>query len=547
MRRKFLVQAGMLVSEYCPMNPKQVFVREATGLVRGLSVFDLFNLVFGQIMPASGIVFILALTPFAFPQSHMGYAWLIATVLIALGPGLLYGMLGAAIPRTGGDYIYGTRIIHPAVGFLMSWLFVVANLEFVASIGTLWGADYLSSSVATFGQLLNNSFLLSNAVWLRTTTGQVVSGELLIAFITIVVMLGRAVWRLMRVLFVVVMICIFVNIIFLFTVPQSTFVNTFNTQFASQNVTYTGIIQTAVSNGYTPGWTWAGTISAMSLAMLGLYGFPFASYAAGETKRASKTQPLATVLGIVVGGLLFAAWTFAIYSAFGYDFFSAANYLSVLPAGSVLPIPPYVNSLFTILPQSPWTLIAGAILWGFGGIWLATTFYVPLVRGLFAWSFDRLAPAALADVNDRFHSPVKATILCGVLAGICCLLWIYTSFATLFANTTLLICVVMFVTSIAGLILPWRAKALFEQSPVWIKRRILGIPALTWCAGFSTIVVAILVYSCFANAFIGGGAVGYPFTAGIIISGVALYYIMRAYRKWQGVDVSLAFKQIPPE
>ena len=510
-------------------------------------MFDLFNVVLGQIMPASGIVFILGLTPLAFPQSHMGYSWLIVTVLLALGPALLYGMMGAAIPRTGGDYIYGTRIIHPAIGFLMSWLFVVANLNFVASTGALWGLEFLSSSVTIFGQMLNNSFLLASAAWLRTPVGELVSGELLIAFVTIVVMLGRAVWRLMRVLFVIVMVCILVNIIFLFTVPQSTFVNAFNTQFASQNVTYTGIIQTAVSNGYTPGWTWSGTISAMSLAMLGLYGFPFASYAAGETKNVSKTQPLAPVLAVVVGGLLFSGWTFAIYSAFGYDFFSAANYLGNLPAGSVLPIPPFVNALSTILPQSPLILLAGAILFGFGGIWLTSTFWVPLVRGLFAWSFDRLAPSALADVNDRFHSPVKATIVIGVLAGIFNVLWIFTSFATLFANTTLLICLVMFFSCIAGLIMPWRAKAIFEQSPAWIKRRILGLPTLTWCASFSTIVMAILIYSCFTNAFIGGSPVAYPFTAGMIISGLALYYIMRAYRKRQGIDVSLAFGQIPPE
>ena len=524
---------------------RPVFVRDATGLVRELSVWDLFNLVFGQIMPSVGIVFILGLTPYAFPQSHMGYSWIIATILVALGPGLLYGMMAATIPRTGGDYIFGTRIIHPAVGFLMSWLFVVANLNFLASAGPVGGAQFFAPFVATIGQLLNNSFLISSSAWFTTQTGMLTWGEILIAFVTILVMLGRAVWRYMRILFVIVMICIFVNIIFLFTVPQSTFVNAFNSQFASQGFTYDGIIQTAISNGYTPGWTWAGIMSAMSLALLGLYGFPFASYAAGETKSASKTQPLATVLGIVVGGVLFAAWSFGIYSAFGYEFFSAANYLGTI--GSPLPIAPSVNSLFTIVPQSPLLLFLGAIMFFLGGIWLDATFIVPMVRGLFAWSFDRLAPRALADVNDRFHSPIKATALCGVIAGIFCALWVYTSFATLFANTTLLICIVMFLTSIAGLILPWRAKGIFEQAPAWVRRRILGIPALTWCAGFATIVMIILLYSCVSNAFIGGGVVGYPFAAAIVISGLVLYYIMKAYRKSQGVDVSLAFKEIPPE
>jgi APA family basic amino acid/polyamine antiporter len=32
-------------------------------------------------------------------------------------------------------------------------------------------------------------------------------------------------------------------------------------------------------------------------------------------------------------------------------------------------------------------------------------------RNLFAWSFDRLAPAGVAEVNERLHTPVTATII----------------------------------------------------------------------------------------------------------------------------------------
>jgi APA family basic amino acid/polyamine antiporter len=524
---------------------KTVFVRDATGLRRALSTFDLFNLVFGQIMPGVGIVFIMGLTPFAFPQSNMGLTFLLAIPLLALGPGLLYGMLGAAIPRTGGDYIYTTRIIHPAFGFLMSWIFVITNLSFISGAGFLFSLEALVEFASTIGQMTSNSFLISNAAWFATSTGELIAGTILIAFITIVVLLGRAVWRLMRVLFVVVMICIVVNIIFLFTVPQSTFVNAFNAQFASQNVTYSGIIQTAVKNGYTPGWTWAGSVGALSFATLGLYGFPFPSYVAGETKNASKTQPLAILSSVLVGGAIFAAWCFAIYSAFGYDFFSAANYLT--DVGVAVPIPASVNSLFTVIPQSPVLLFLGAIVFVLAWIWLTPTLFVPVVRSLFAWSFDRLGPAGLADVDDRFHSPVKAVILCGVAGEIMLFLFVYTSFPSLYANTTLLISVVMFFTSIAGLILPWRAKAIFDQSPAWIKRRILGVPSLTWVAGFSTIVMSILLYSCVTNAFTGGSPTSYPFSAGVAIAGLVMYYVAKTYRKRQGIDVTLAFKEIPPE
>ncbi len=39
-------------------------------------------------------------------------------------------------------------------------------------------------------------------------------------------------------------------------------------------------------------------------------------------------------------------------------------------------------------------------------------------RAVFALSFDRLFPTSLSDINDRFHTPVKAFILFGILTGI---------------------------------------------------------------------------------------------------------------------------------
>jgi hypothetical protein len=34
---------------------------------------------------------------------------------------------------------------------------------------------------------------------------------------------------------------------------------------------------------------------------------------------------------------------------------------------------------------------------------------------------------------------------------------------------------------------------------------------------------------------------------GYMIVGIALYYVAKAYRKRQGLDISAAFREIPPE
>jgi hypothetical protein len=36
------------------------------------------------------------------------------------------------------------------------------------------------------------------------------------------------------------------------------------------------------------------------------------------------------------------------------------------------------------------------------------------------------------------------------------------------------------------------------------------------------------------------------FMAALFVGGIVLYYIVRAYRKSQGIDIDLAYKEIPP-
>jgi len=531
-----------------PEEKKQVFVRNATGLVRALSPFDLFNLSYGQIMPAVGIVFIVSLSPYAFPQSNMFLAFLIAIPLVGLGPALLYAMLGAAMPRTGGDYVYVSRVIHPALGFMTNWLFTLTVISFIGDAGYVFPSSALNIFVATIGHMTGNAALVSNSTWFTTQPGEIATGTVLILGVTILLVLGKAVWNFMKILFFIVMIGTIVNILFLLTVSNTTFINSFNSMFGSSGFTYSSIVQTAVSHGYKTGSTLSGTIGGLVYAMAGLIGFNFASYSAGEAKSASKSMPVAIVGSLVIGGILFAAWAFGIYHAFGYDFFSGANYLASCGCSNVtLPLPVSVNSLFTIVPQNPILEILGALAFGLAWIWLTPTDFIPVVRNMFAWSFDRVGPERLADVNPRFGSPVKAIILTAVLGEALLILFVYTSFGVAFANTTILLNLVFFITSFAGIVFPFRAKSVFEQSPGWVKAKIGGFPIITLVGIFSVIVQSILLYGSFTNTFIGGSSVAYPITIGLAVGGIVIFYFSRWYRRRQGINLDLVFKEIPPE
>jgi len=527
-----------------------LFVRDATGLVRSLSTFDLFNLAYGQIMPAVGIVFIVSFTPFAFPQSNMLLAFLIAIPLVALGPALIYAMLGAAMPRSGGDYVYVSRVIHPAIGFMTNWLFTTTVYSFIATAGFIFSSSAFNVFLATIGMMTNNAWLVNDSMWFTTNTGELVTGTVLIFGIMLLLVYGRAVWNFMKVLFVIVMVGTIVNIVYLMSVSQPAFVAAFNSQFASSGLTYSGIIQTATKNGYQPGWTWAGTVGALIYAMGGLVGFNFSAYSAGEAKHASKSMPLSIVGSTLIGGILFALWAFGIYNAFGYDFFSAANYLVNCCSSTVpLPFTASVNALFTYIPgQNAVVELLGALAFGLAWVWLTPTDFIPVVRNMFAWAFDRVGPAWLADVNDRYHTPIKSIILSAVLGEILLILAIYTTGISLvFANGAILINLAFMLTGIAGILFPYRAPKIFEQSPGWVKRKVGGIPVVSMVGAFSTAVEIVLLYGGLSNAVIGGAPASYPFAAGIAISGVVLYYIAKWYRKRQGIDLSLVFRDLPPE
>ena len=52
--------------------------------------------------------------------------WLVGGI-VALSGAIVYSELGAAIPRSGGEYNFLTEIYHPSLGFLAGWVSLVVG------------------------------------------------------------------------------------------------------------------------------------------------------------------------------------------------------------------------------------------------------------------------------------------------------------------------------------------------------------------------------------------------------------------------------------
>lgn len=68
--------------------------------------------------------------------------WLVGGVCAFCG-GVAYAELAAALPRSGGEYHFLTRIFHPSVGFLAGWVSITAGFAAPVALGAMAFGNYL--------------------------------------------------------------------------------------------------------------------------------------------------------------------------------------------------------------------------------------------------------------------------------------------------------------------------------------------------------------------------------------------------------------------
>jgi APA family basic amino acid/polyamine antiporter len=117
------------------MPEQMAFARKASGLVRGLSFVDAFGVGFMNqgLTPSMWVMISFGLG--VYTGGNLIIGTLLSALLCGIGFSLVWGILGGSMPRSGGEYIYNSRIIHPIIGIAESfgnafvwimWIFVLA-------------------------------------------------------------------------------------------------------------------------------------------------------------------------------------------------------------------------------------------------------------------------------------------------------------------------------------------------------------------------------------------------------------------------------------
>jgi amino acid transporter len=168
-------------------------------------------------------------------------------------------------------------------------------------------------------------------------------------------------------------------------------------------------------------------------------------------------------------------------------------------------------------------------------------------RYVFAWSFDGLLPRAMANVHTRYHLPLAGYVffVVGALAWLAITtvypgFWAYISY--LVASQVLL----WIFGCLASALLPYRLKRVYEKSPAG-RYKIAGIPVIT-IAGVLGVISLLSIFTMNLGVPELGATANVPTMVGLAIVGAIIYFTAKWYRSSkEGIDIGLAFKDIPPE
>lgn len=538
-----------------------LFVRKATGLVRSWSVMDAF-------IYALFSINLITLGLYSFSQMYyfeggMVNALIISAIFIFFEV-VVYAALIAVMPRSGGDYVWQSRILGGGIGFVLAvtgWWFIL--WLWVPLYGDMFRHIVLVPILGVLG-------LKDVALWFAgTQNGAFTASIITLAIVSIFIMLGMKTYaRIQKFSFYGGMLGLLIVIVLLLTGSPEAFKAGLEANVTSMFGAAPGVYDATVQLG-----TDAGAITPFAGGSLGVvflvipymvffnlwpnWGATLYGEVRGATDFKRNMAGMGWALGITT--LLGIVLLFAIRNTMGWEFYVQAGaawwnyawgYTDIAPALPIWPYPALLASFLTTNKLIQFVVVTLMSLWWFG--WCATVF-LSSTRVIFAAAFDRLLPESVAKVDERTGTPVNALLLMVVPSVVVAYLFNYNlfSFASLTLCSTLVIAVTFLGTTVSAILLPYTKPDLYKSSPI-AKYNVLGIPLIT-VAGviFGGFLVYLLYQWIFDPNLLYGIGISNTssiyYMLGNYVLAAIIYFGFKAYRKGKGIDLSKVQAEIPVE
>jgi APA family basic amino acid/polyamine antiporter len=552
--------------------PSGLFVRQASGLVRDVSMA---NALFFNIAAFVGTAIGWAVAFYAFFPEWQGlgisaFAWMaLLTGIFCYFLGMIIAALTTAMPRSGGDYVFTSRIISPFLGWIESWTLVGSAL-------TIIGFEIIvaSHNVQLTAILLGVAFpgsVFSNAPnWLQDNTSKAIVGVIILLVIFgISILRTRTFHKVVTGLTIFAIVSVAISFFGALFISQEAMTKALPVLGTSANA----IMSTASKAGFSlgsPDFSFTGLIALAGLVSIVLFqfiGFQFSSYIAGEVKGNVRRS----IMFAVLGALLFAVFMNSLYqdvlgNHFGFRVVNAWGYLYWNGAGAPLNgQPPFTPVMATAVYPGAWPLwlivsVGNTVL----NILLCPVYAIFLSRIVLAWSLDRQVPEWFSVVNERTNAPLRVIVLAVLLGAVFYVLTLLPApFNINLAATTffgvLLASLTWIMPGINAILIRWRRPDLFQLTNN--TKYFLGLPRLAWY-GILWLIFIIPVYAAaiiypvvkgFQNQ---GGAylsLSSANTSGIgwalilLVVGIVIYFVMRVVNVSRGINVKMIYQELPPD
>lgn len=507
------------------------FVRKASGLRRDVSLLDVVSLNLSN-MSGGTALGLLAYIMLSLPSTS-GVNLLYGSVLawlLTIPEIIVYTMMTTRISRTGGDYVWVSRVYGGFFGGAIS--FMGYTLETLAYLALVALAFVLA--IGSVGLSLGYSNMLplalpGNVAGANLPAQFVIAALIFVVLIAINLVKPKAGYKVVAVSVIIAVAATLVGIFSLLaagTTGVQNYISFLDSIGAKE--TYA-----QVASSYTgPTFDLSATIFMLPFFAIFVYPWLNAGPAVASEIKGKGALRYNVAISSVVTFIVVTSALASMYYAGGFNFINGA----------------YGNAdLVVTWTFNFWTLAMGvtsnvAVQWFIGLGWIlwevAVLAYgiIVLSRYLFAQSFDRFLPEKISYVSAKYGSPTVALLieLVGTVMLIGLAAFFYGTVSSLY-GATIASMIYFFFIGIAAV-----RYALKNE-----KGRAKGV--LATAGALMAIVFAYIVYQYLASPMVwGGNTLGYGWVVCSFIAGIVIYAISKSYYSKRGIDITLAYKELPP-
>src|SRR6266849_8634774 len=208
--------------------PSGLFVRQASGLVRDVSMA---NALFFNIAAFVGTAIGWAVAFYAFFPEWQGlgisaFAWMaLLTGIFCYFLGMIIAALTTAMPRSGGDYVFTSRIISPFLGWIESWTLVGSALTIIG-FEIIVASHNVQLTAILLGVAFPGSAFSGATNWLQDTTSKFIVGVIILLVIAgISILKTRTFHKVVTGLTIFAIVAVAINFFGSFTIDENSMNN----------------------------------------------------------------------------------------------------------------------------------------------------------------------------------------------------------------------------------------------------------------------------------------------------------------------------------